>query len=90
MTAPGVKHPQQSAAAGEQPAKAGVPMAPMSPIESSILGTYKRAPVEFVRGSGVRLFDAEGKGYIDFVSGIATNALGYDDPGLKAALHAAA
>jgi predicted acetylornithine/succinylornithine family transaminase len=64
--------------------------APLPSLESPILGTYKRAPVEFVRGSGVRLFDAEDKGYLDFVSGIAVNALGYDDAGLKAALHAAA
>jgi acetylornithine/N-succinyldiaminopimelate aminotransferase len=59
-------------------------------IESAILGTYKRAPVELVRGSGVYLYDAEGKSYLDFGSGIAVNSLGYDDAGLKAALHAAA
>ena len=35
------------------------------------------------------LYDAEGKSYLDFGSGIAVNALGYGDPGLKAALHAA-
>jgi predicted acetylornithine/succinylornithine family transaminase len=52
--------------------------------------TYKRAPGEIVRGEGVFLFDAEGKKYLDFVSGIAVNALGYGDPGLVAALHAAA
>ncbi len=69
-----------------QPASAGLPLV----RGSSILGTYKRAPVEFVRGSGVYLYDAEGKGYLDLVSGIAVNALGYDDAGLKAALHAAA
>lgn len=69
-----------------QPASAGQPIA----LESAILGTYKRAPVEFVRGRGVQLFDAEGRSYLDFVSGIAVNALGYDDPGLKAAMHAAA
>ena len=57
--------------------------------DSSILATYKRAPVEFVRGSGVHLYDAEGTAYLDFVSGIAVNALGYDDAGLKAAMHAA-
>ena len=68
------------------PANAGQPVT----IDSAILGTYKRAPVEFVRGSGVRLFDAEGKSYLDFVSGIAVNALGYDDAGLKQAMHAAA
>jgi acetylornithine/N-succinyldiaminopimelate aminotransferase len=69
-----------------QPGSAGQPVA----LESAILGTYKRAPVEFVRGAGVYLYDTEGRGYLDFVSGIAVNALGYDDAGLKAALHAAA
>ena len=59
------------------------------PFESAILGTYKRAPVEFVRGSGVYLYDAEGKPYLDFVAGIAVNALGNDDAQLKAAMHAA-
>lgn len=68
------------------PPNAGAP----SSFESAILTTYKRAPVEFVHGSGVHLFDAEGKPYLDFVSGIAVNALGYDDAGLKAAMHAAA
>jgi predicted acetylornithine/succinylornithine family transaminase len=61
-----------------------------APLESAILATYKRAPVELVRGSGVYLYDAEGKSYLDFGSGIAVNSLGYDDAGLKAALHAAA
>ena len=56
----------------------------------AVLNTYKRAPGEFVRGEGVYLYDAEGKKYLDFVSGIAVNALGYSDPGLVGALHAAA
>jgi acetylornithine/N-succinyldiaminopimelate aminotransferase len=56
----------------------------------AVLYTYKRAPGEFVRGEGVYLFDADGKRYLDFVSGIAVNALGYADPGLVAAMHAAA
>jgi len=50
---------------------------------SDILGTYKRAPMRFVRGSGVELFDEEGKAYLDFASGIAVNALGYNDPGIR-------
>ena len=58
-------------------------------VTEAILGTYKRAPVQLVRGEGVFLFDAEGKRYLDFVSGIAVNALGYGDPGLVAAMHAA-
>ena len=56
----------------------------------AVLHTYKRAPGELVRGEGVFLFDAEGNRYLDFVSGIAVNALGYGDPGLVAAMHAAA
>jgi predicted acetylornithine/succinylornithine family transaminase len=56
----------------------------------AVLHTYKRPPGEIVRGEGIYLFDAEGNRYLDFVSGIAVNALGYGDPGLVAALHAAA
>src|SRR6266542_4612511 len=51
---------------------------------SEILGTYKRAPMLLVRGEGVEVFDESGKGYLDFASGIAVNALGYGDVGLKA------
>ena len=56
----------------------------------ALMHTYKRAPVEFVGGEGVYLIDRDGKRYLDFVSGIAVNALGYGDAGLKRALHAAA
>jgi acetylornithine/N-succinyldiaminopimelate aminotransferase len=56
----------------------------------ALLGTYKRAPVQLVDGEGVHLIDAEGKRYLDFVSGIAVNALGYGDAGLRRAMHAAA
>jgi len=58
--------------------------------ESPLLGNYKRAPGHFVNGTGVYLVDATGRRYLDFVSGIAVNAFGYADPGLKQALHAAA
>lgn len=57
---------------------------------SALLGNYKRAASEMVDGDGVYLVDADGKRYLDFVSGIAVNALGYGDAGLKHALHAAA
>jgi acetylornithine/N-succinyldiaminopimelate aminotransferase len=56
----------------------------------ALLGLYKRAPVELVRGEGVELFDADGRCYLDFTAGIAVNALGYGDEGLRAAIHAAA
>ena len=58
--------------------------------ESAILGTYKRAPVEFVGGEGVYLVGADGRRYLDLVSGIAVNALGYGDETVRAAMHAAA
>lgn len=53
-----------------------------SPASREILGTYKRAPMRFVRGSGVELFDEDNKAYLDFASGIAVNALGYGDTGI--------
>jgi acetylornithine/N-succinyldiaminopimelate aminotransferase len=62
---------------------------PLAPEPSAILHTYKRAPVQMVRGDGAYLIDAEGHRYLDFVSGIAVNALGYGDQGLIAAMHAA-
>ncbi len=42
-----------------------------------ISNTYKRFPVTLVRGKGAEVFDAEGKSYIDFGSGIGVNSLGY-------------
>ena len=63
------------------------PIAP--PTSDALLPVYRRQPVEIASGSGVRLFDAEGRGYLDFTSGIAVNALGYGDPGFLDALRAA-
>lgn len=62
---------------------------PASP-PTALLPVYKRAPMELVRGEGIRLYDAEGREYVDFTSGIAVNALGYSDEGLRNALHEAA
>ncbi len=50
---------------------------------ADILPTYKRAPMRFVRGAGVELFDEAGKSYLDLSSGIAVNALGYGDAGIR-------
>ena len=67
------------------------PTAPTAPAgAAALLGLYKRAPIEIVRGEGIELFDAEDRAYLDFTSGIAVNALGYGDAGLREALHAAA
>jgi acetylornithine/N-succinyldiaminopimelate aminotransferase len=60
-----------------------------SPASNALMYTYKRAPIELERGEGVYLIDSEGKRYLDFVAGIAVNALGYADAELQTAMHAA-
>jgi acetylornithine/N-succinyldiaminopimelate aminotransferase len=50
------------------------------------MNTYARLPVAFVRGEGAWLFDAEGKRYLDGLSGIAVNTLGHAHPRFTAAL----
>ena len=56
-----------------------------TPLTDALLGLYRRAPMELVRADGVRLHDADGKAYLDFAAGIAVNALGYNDAGVKQA-----
>jgi acetylornithine/N-succinyldiaminopimelate aminotransferase len=51
-----------------------------------VLQTYKRAPVTFVRGQGVRLYDTEGREYFDLLSGIGVASLGHAHPGLARAI----
>lgn len=45
-----------------------------------IMNTYARFPVALDHGRGATLWDADGKDYIDFTSGIGVCSLGYDDP----------
>ena len=42
-----------------------------------LMNTYRRPPVVFTHGKGCYLFDSKGKKYLDFLGGIAVNALGY-------------
>src|SRR5678815_5870666 len=51
-----------------------------------VLQTYKRQPVVFVRGEGSRLFDENGRSYLDFISGIGVCVLGHAHPGLAAVI----
>jgi acetylornithine/N-succinyldiaminopimelate aminotransferase len=51
---------------------------------------YRQAPVVLVRGQGSRVWDAEGREYLDAIAGIATCALGHCHPALVEALHAQA
>jgi len=46
----------------------------------TIVQTYARPEVVFSKGSGSYLYDSENKKYLDFMSGIAVNALGHSDP----------
>jgi acetylornithine/N-succinyldiaminopimelate aminotransferase len=54
----------------------------MSLIKNSLLNTYKRLPVSFVKGEGVWLFDKLGNKYLDGLSGVAVNTLGHNHPDL--------
>ncbi|MBS7525592.1 aspartate aminotransferase family protein [Fusibacter paucivorans] len=61
-------------------------MATIDQAKQVIANTYGRFPIVFESGSGVTLKDDSGKTYLDFVAGIAVNALGYGDEGYAEAL----
>ena len=52
----------------------------------SVLPTYSRAPLSFVKGEGSWLFEADGRRFLDLGAGIAVNALGHAHPKLIEAL----
>ncbi|MGK7651737.1 aspartate aminotransferase family protein [Roseovarius sp. B08] len=52
----------------------------------SVLPTYNRAPLSFVKGEGAWLIEADGRRFLDLGAGIAVNALGHAHPALVAAL----
>ena len=51
-----------------------------------LLGTYDRYPLLFERGEGVHLIDENGVRYLDLLSGIGVNALGYAHPAIEKAI----
>ena len=51
-----------------------------------LMGTYTRQPISIVRGRGTKVYDLEGREYIDFVGGIAVNVLGHGHPDLVLAI----
>jgi acetylornithine/N-succinyldiaminopimelate aminotransferase len=53
-----------------------------TPAETHLMNTYRRPPQVFVRGRGCHLYDSAGRRYLDFISGIGVNALGYAHPRL--------
>jgi acetylornithine/N-succinyldiaminopimelate aminotransferase len=52
----------------------------------SVIGSYARMPVEFVRGDGARLWDVDGNEYLDFLCGISVTNLGHCHPQVVAAV----
>jgi len=54
--------------------------------ERYLMRTYKRAPVDFVRGEGAILWDAEGREYLDFLSGISVCSVGHCHPDVVTAV----
>jgi acetylornithine/N-succinyldiaminopimelate aminotransferase len=53
---------------------------------TSVIHSYARFPVEFVRGEGARLWDAEGEEYLDFLCGISVTNIGHCHPRVVAAV----
>ena len=54
--------------------------------EQYLMNTYTRQPISIVRGRGSKVYDLEGREYIDFVAGIAVNLLGHGHPDLVLAV----
>jgi acetylornithine/N-succinyldiaminopimelate aminotransferase len=64
-----------------------VTLAELQELErESVIGSYARMPVEFVRGEGTRLWDADGTEYLDFLCGISVTSLGHCHPQVVAAV----
>jgi len=53
---------------------------------TSLMSTYPEPAVTFVRGEGSRLYDADGRAYLDFLSGLAVTSLGHAHPAVAEAL----
>src|SRR5690554_3859808 len=61
----------------------------MEMTDAHVMRTYSRFPLALVRGEGCRVWDAEGREYLDFVAGIAVCALGYGHPAIAQAVQQA-
>ena len=58
----------------------------MKAADTTLATTYARHPIVITRGSGCRLWDSDGKEYIDFIAGIAVCSLGHANPRIARAL----
>ena len=76
-------------APGNAPSRAGARNSVSQGLgRSAILPTYARADVTIVRGKGCRVWDDQGRAYLDFGGGIAVTGLGHRHPAVTAAAHA--
>jgi len=57
-----------------------------TPSSQHVMNTYGRLPVSFTHGSGLQMWDTQGKRYLDGLAGIAVNTLGHAHPKLVPAL----
>ena len=64
--------------------------APAGTERCPLMPSYGPPPVMFVRGAGARLWDRDGREYLDFLSGLAVTSLGHSHPRVAAALAAQA
>src|SRR5215208_5825187 len=62
----------------------------MAVEKEHVLQVYRRSSVVFERGRGCRLFDADGRSYLDLLSGIGVASLGHAHPRLASAIAAQA
>lgn len=58
----------------------------MALADKYIMTTYKRFPIVLIRGQGARVWDSNGKEYLDFVAGIAVCSLGHSHPKVAEAI----
>jgi acetylornithine/N-succinyldiaminopimelate aminotransferase len=59
---------------------------PAAPVQPHVMNTYGRLPISLSHGQGCRVWDVNGKSYLDALGGIAVNTLGHNHPKLVPAL----
>jgi acetylornithine/N-succinyldiaminopimelate aminotransferase len=58
----------------------------MQGAQKYLMDTYTRYPLALARGQGTRVYDVEGREYLDFLAGVAVNVLGHCHPKVTLAL----
>jgi acetylornithine aminotransferase/acetylornithine/N-succinyldiaminopimelate aminotransferase len=76
-----VKEKAKKSVANAKPAS-GASKIILNDVSQHLMNTYKRSDMIFTHGRGCYVFDQNGKKYLDFLGGIAVNALGYSHPAL--------